>query len=308
MPMYRWNGTQWVQYVSTSLTTGTNVYVKTTGTTGGMTTTNSKRVRDIYMHNGTSWAKVYKGFIPAPPSAPTTPGSFAFDSTYVVSTSLINQTMFQWSSVALPAGATSMEYILEIWNSSKTTLLGTVTKTHTSHPVTVKSGIVYIPTEGVTQYYRVKARAYNAIGTYTDSGTSAWKGLKSGTTTASYSATTGAYALKDGVEFNLNLGVAGTDVYKPNVTYLEEAKFFVSQTTQMSPPLISTVGVTGPGEFSVTLDGTNGAASIVQSSYIYTVGRARWEINPTSGWGTTTSYGTIQITVTGTKTTASSIV
>lgn len=319
MPMYRWNGTQWVQYVSTSLTTGTNVYVKTAGTTGGMTTTNSNRVRDIYMHNGTSWAKVYKGFIPAPPSAPATPGSFNFGSGYL---SKITYTTFQWSSVALPAGASRMDYILEIWNASKTALVGTVTKTHTSHPVTVTSGTVFIPTEGVTQYYRVKARAYNSIGTYTDSGTSGWKGLKSGSVLgSSYFNTTGNIPLVDGVLFDVFAGSGtnpGADVYTPGVTTVDRTTFFIAQNRVISPPsdpLVSTISVAGPGGFDAVLtdyytpSGVQSPGISVSDQSMSEVGRFKWTINPISGWGPSNdSYGYIKISSYGYKTTSSSVV
>lgn len=307
MPVYRWDTTksppQWSPLVSTSLTTGPNVYVKTSGTTGGMTTTNSRRVRNIYAHNGTTWQKVYQAFLPAPPAPPATPTNFRTATGW---DTRVDSTKLQFSSVPLPSGATQMVYWIEAYSGSNKDVYEFMTSvSHDIHPTTVTVDVP-LPEENKTYWFRCYAQAFNAVQFSTDGGSTAFVGVKSGTTQGSWSGGSDQRNLTDGVLYSVTAGSGTDDQYITGTTTITELSFLAEQNVAMYPPLMSEVDIAGPYGINIFLVGyENGQVGreLYENVGISLVGAQTWVVNPIAGWG-----GSLRIAWSGVRTTRNSSV
>lgn len=153
---YIHNGTDWVELNSNSETTGNNVYIRTSGSG----TVDTDRVLGMSVHDGTQWRQAYEAYVLPLPDQPATVTGFTYNTTISPTwNAKIDETSFTWNAVALPNGATSLEYELDVLETStSTTALTTYVRTGTS------SGSIPIPTEGVTRWFRIRAVAKNAKG------------------------------------------------------------------------------------------------------------------------------------------------
>jgi len=149
MPTYIHDGTNWQEIVSTStsVATGDNVYVRTSGN-GSM---DQQRLLGIDVHDGTVWKTAYTAYTVLPPAKPATPTINRASGWQT----RIDQTRISWGSVSGVSG-----YRLDIMDGNLNTI---DTKFYSS--TTTNSGVLAIEPGGVVYYFRVYAYATNEAGT-----------------------------------------------------------------------------------------------------------------------------------------------
>lgn len=147
MPTYIHNGSAWVEIASTSVTTGPNVYLRTSGSG----TVDQNRVTEIYGHDGTTWQKVYQAYVPVLPAKPATP-TLSRASGW---NSRVDTTKVSWGAIS---GATG--YALEVYDGNYS-----MVDYRTYAAGTLNSGNIAITPGGNIYYFRLYAYATNDAGT-----------------------------------------------------------------------------------------------------------------------------------------------
>lgn len=322
--IYYWNSTispsgDWTRINSTSMTTGPNLYVRTSGT-GLMNSTGANRVRQAYVRTNTGWVKSYQAYLPNPPSWPTStaPTSFANDTTYISGTTTakwsayINQTALKWAAVAVPTGTAikpngsyDMDYILEVLDTKTATApSATYTFPHVTGATTIYTGLFNIPIN-TTKFYRVYAIARNPGGS-TSSDRSSIISVTAGTIQPWSASATGLRSAMP-YEFSKGKGSSDDGYYAAKSSTLSGGTLTVSNITTMTSGYLygwTDSSRTGTRVVSVSLYkpdtssvSTSFSASVTGNVY-YTITYSNWDA---------VAGGSVSATLTGTETTINTV-
>lgn len=305
MPTYIHDGTAWKEIVSTStsVSTGGNIYVRTSGS-GSLDET---RLTGIDIHDGTGWKSVYTGYVATAPPKPSTP-------TWTTSrpsgwNTRIDTTRVSWNSVSGITG-----YILEIYDGSYNPInsMATNNALYYNSGVT-NSGNISIDPGGNTYYFKVYAYTTNVDNLTSISNGSTYLRVVSGRTNVSFSTSkadnftsesspfswnfsksANATNCRVGVEYAITKSSTITDELVPGYLVVNSVTYTLTYVTYSLASSTRAIYFNGDGLTSQAYETSNGYGNLVNPP-IYSSpagfskeGGGTYKVTAAgAGWGTT---------------------